>query len=302
MRIGENKVVPREISPLIPKDFRCWRRDFFMHKDSLNEENITNSDIGLLIVGQGTMGKAMTTAALNQTERVKGLSRDSESYDELVRHSQVIVLATKQFDGLNWLKQYGGILNKDQIIISLMGFVDFKTLELTLHSEEVKVARMMTNTGLDKIVWSDDGRFEEKDTRLVTTKLSWLSQDVEYIGQRNDEAILKETLRACLLGWVAQDLASDVEALERVFGYSADRAEAEVTQMLILLLRQKNERCSYRQCFQAVATKGGVTETGAGLIGEDLQNLHQNRLLKGLEKAWALEEGFYQQAINAIIN
>lgn len=274
-----------------------------MQKDNLNyQETSTNSDIGLLIVGQGTMGKAMTIAALNQTERVKGLSRNCEDYDKLVRCSQVIVLATKQLDGLRWLKQYGGIFNKDQIIISLMGFVDFKTLEFVVGREEVKVARMMTNTGFDKRVWSDDGRFILKDKQQVETRLSWFSQEIEYLGQRNDEAILKETLRACLLGWVAQDLASNAEALERIFGYSADGAEAEVTQMLILLLRQKNERCSYHQCFQAVATKGGVTETGAKLIDDNLQVLHQERLVAGWEKARVLEEGFYQRAINDTIN
>jgi len=274
-----------------------------MQKDSLNyQENITNSNIGLLIVGQGTMGKAMIAAALNQAERVKGLSRNCEDYDALVRRSQVIVLTTKQQDGLNWLKQFGRILDKDQIIVSLMGFVDFKTLEFSLGRGEVKVARIMTNTSLDRIVWSDDGRFTIKDRQQVETRLSWLSQEIEYLGQRNDEAILKETLRACLLGWVAQDLASNAEALARVFGYSADKAEAEVMQMVILLLRQNSQGRNYQQCFQAVATKGGVTEAGASLIGEELQNLHQNRLLKGLEKARTLEEGFYQQAINAIIN
>lgn len=257
-----------------------------MEKEQLN----INRENDLLIIGGGVMGTGMVALAgkqdISQVELV-GIRQKEQSFTKLVKKSQHVLLATRQEAGLDWLSYYGRLFEDDQALLSIMAFVDFDTLEGACQNEKVRIARIMTDTSFESIYWSDDGQFDQVSMDRVGSILKLISNNIEYKGQRNDEAILKETLKACNRAFVTAALVEAVEAWRQVFKEDDQGSEREIFQ-LVESIQNSHQGGTYQKMVQDVATSGGATEAGLMAVGDQGLQVAKTRL--EVARARALEK------------
>ncbi len=155
-----------------------------------------------------------------------------------------------------------------------MAFVSFEALEKAVNNDTVRFVRIMTDTSLQNVAWSDDGALSNNQKDLVQRKLSKIGQ-VEYLGVRADEQLLVETMKACQLGWLAQALDELTSGIDK--------------NLLDKVLVQYQTGQSFSDIARAVATTGGSTEAGInatkGQFSEAFSKVSRRQLEAGLFKA-----------------
>jgi pyrroline-5-carboxylate reductase len=222
-------------------------------------------------IGSGIMGR------LFGGEEAVSL-RFTADFMEVLKDKELVFLAGRQQEGLQWVSENGQLLS-GKLVASIMAFTEFEALEVATANNQTKFVRVMTDTSLETITWSDDGRLTTKEKEVIS---SWLSGygETEYIGERNDKDLLKETIKACQLGWLAQALAE-----------LTDNMGEEV---LVKVLEQRQKGLSFSEIAQAVATKGGATEAGIdasmGLFGQAQAIQSSAGLARAREKSAKLLE------------
>ena len=220
----------------------------------------------IITIGSGTMGKIIAG------EEAVSL-RQTEFFDGILSSTEVVLMATRQKDGLRWLRQ-NSQLSTGKIVVSLMAFVDFETLEIAGGNDEIKFVRIMTDTSFKSISWSDDGRLTEEE-KIKIDKFLKEKGKTKYLGERHDGGILLETIKACQLGWLAQAMS---ELMEKLGG----------EKVLVKVLEQRQNGRSFADIAQAVATSKGATEAGMmaseGLFRQAVQVQQKAGLKKAIEK------------------
>lgn len=215
----------------------------------------------MITIGAGKMGRLI--AGENAVS-----VRQTSSFTEKLDGKELVLLATRQEDGLRWLRNQSTLLS-GKIIISLMAFVNFESLETAVKNDQVRFVRIMTDTSLKTISWSDDGHCSYGQlARLWAASPFRLDETAfQYLGPRKDEDLLTETIGACRLGWTAQVLAE----ITSIMGED----------VLLKALEQRQKGLSFDEIAKAVATSGGATE--AGIV--KTRGLFAEQLDAGLEKA-----------------
>jgi len=220
-----------------------------------------------ITIGAGTMGKLLTGD--------KAVSvRQTKSFVDILSGCEFVTMTTEQKAGLQLLRQYSQALS-GLIVKSVMAFTPFEVLETAAANDQVLFVRFMTDTSLKTISWSDDGRLTAKQKETVNTQFSKKTKNVVYLGERADEALLAETLKACNLGWLAQALAELTSAVGE--------------ETLVKVLEQRQTGKSFADIAKAVATPRGGTEAGM-IMGNNLftrvyELQRQAGLNKGIEKS-----------------
>ncbi len=226
----------------------------------------------IITIGSGTMGQIIAG------EEAVSL-RQTEVFDGIVSTAEVVFMATRQEDGLRWLKQHRQLL-AGKTIVSLMAFVSFETLETAVDSDEVSFVRIMTDTSFKSIAWSDDGSLTDEG-KVKIDELLKEKGETKYLGERHDEGILLETIKACQLGWLAQAMS---ELMENLGG----------EKVLVKVLEQRQNGRSFADIAQAVATSKGATEAGMmaseGLFLQAVQVQQKAGLKKAIEKRQRFKE------------
>lgn len=216
----------------------------------------------LITIGAGKMG-----SLISGSEAVS--LRQTESFVELLKGRDFVLLATRQEAGLCWLKANSDLL-ASKTVISLMAFVSFEALEKAVDNKTVRFLRIMTDTSLQSISWSDDGYLSQAQKESVEKQLSRKGH-TEYLGAREDEKLLAETIKACQLGWIAQALNELTLSFDE--------------RILDKVLEQHRAGLSFASIAGAVATSGGATEAGINATNGLFTEVFKKQALAGFAKA-----------------
>ena len=223
----------------------------------------------LITIGSGRMG------SLIAGDEAVSLMK-TESFADFV------FLATRQEGGLEWLRTNKDLL-AGKVVISIMAFVEFAALEKAVNNEAVRFVRIMTDTSIKSVSWSDDGFLSGSQKESLAEQLKKIGKNsTEYLGERADDQLLFETLKACQLGWIAQALDEftsgfDKNILEKVF-------------------EQYIRGSSFAKIAADVATPNGATEAGInaskGLFAKASYDIFRKQAGAGLAKAQEKTERF----------
>lgn len=223
----------------------------------------------LITIGAGKMGSLIAGC-----EAVS--LRQTESFAGLLSGKDFVLLATRQEDGLKWLRKNNDLLN-GKIVISLMAFVNFYDLEKAVDNVGVYFVRIMTDTSIQNITWSDDGRLSNEQRERVEKQLN-LKSSAEYLGVRADEKLLTQTIKACQLGWIAQALSELTLCFDE--------------RILNKVLEQHESGLSFADIAKGVATSGGATEAGINATAGLFSDVFKKQAIAGLTRAQEKSKSF----------
>lgn len=264
----------------------------------MQKEQISKYQNDLLIVGTGVMGTAMAKFDSESALRTRAASyRETQNFTELISNSEMLLLATRQEEGLKWLREYGRELKSGQVVLSLLAFVDFNTLELAGNNLAMRLVRIMTDKSLSKLTWSDDGKMDNDGQvkSKINQTLELVSQTQEYVGSRKDDLILKETLKACELGFTASVLACEVEASSELLGISEEQTQNQMDDRLRSLLAFRDQGVSYKQIEEDVATYGGATAAGILKVGDLSKQAALGKINAAIDKGLEKRQNYRSQ-------
>jgi len=225
----------------------------------------------VIIIGFGTMGKAIAKAILKKDKKIVvfGIDKDKSNIKNVIQKvgkADFVILATKPQDAKNAILEIKNYLNKKTIIISIMAGTSIKKLEsLSGHK---KIIRMMPNLGLSVgygiAAWKGVGisRSEKKKVKNFINKIT------ENFEVQNEDTINKVTaisgsgpayfflLADCLIKACASlgfNKNESRQLVEKTFSAAA------------ILSREGN----YSSLIKKVASKGGTTEAALDVFQKE---------------------------------
>ncbi|MFA6257575.1 MAG: pyrroline-5-carboxylate reductase dimerization domain-containing protein [Candidatus Paceibacterota bacterium] len=225
----------------------------------------------VVIIGFGTMGKAITKTITKKDPKISVFSIDKDkpninNFIQKVKEADFLILATKPQESKEAIGEIKNYLNKKTIIISIMAGVSIK--ELVHLSGHKKIIRMMPNLGLSVgygiAAWKGIGisGVEKKKAKNFINKIT------ENFEVKNEDTINKVTaisgsgpayfflLADCLMQ-VCGDLG---------FNKNESRKLVENTFLASALLAKEDD---YSSLVKKVASKGGTTEAALDVFQKE---------------------------------
>ena len=239
----------------------------------------------IVIIGFGTMGKAISRVLLEKDSKISVFSVDKDKINKKVFIQKVgkadfIILSTKPQDAKEAIGEIKNFLNKKTIIISIMAGVSIK--KLINFSGHKKIIRMMPNLGLSVgcgiAAWKGVGLsgLEKKRVKNFINKIT------ENFEVKNEDTINKVTaisgsgpayfflLADCLIkacGSLGLNKNESKQLVEKTFRASA------------ILSRESD----YSSLIKKVASKGGTTEAALNVFQKENFN---GTVLKAVRAAY----------------
>src|SRR3989344_4073869 len=122
----------------------------------------------MITIGAGKMGRLI--AGENAVS-----VRQTLSYSEILSRDDTLLFATEQKFTFNWLRQNSSFLS-GRTLGFLTAFTPFEALEIAARNDQVRLFRIMTDTSLQTISWSDDGLFSDEQKFITHEQLSQINR------------------------------------------------------------------------------------------------------------------------------
>jgi pyrroline-5-carboxylate reductase len=225
----------------------------------------------VIIIGFGTMGKAIAKAILKKDKKIVvfGIDKDKSNIKNVIQKvgkADFVILATKPQDAKNAILEIKNYLNKKTIIISIMAGTSIKKLEsLSGHK---KIIRMMPNLGLSVgygiAAWKGVG-ISGPEKKKVKNFINKITENFEV---KNEDTINKVTAISGS-GPAYFFLLADclIKACDNI-GFNKDESKQLVEKTFsasAILSKEGN----YSSLIKKVASKGGTTEAALDVFQKE---------------------------------
>jgi pyrroline-5-carboxylate reductase len=225
----------------------------------------------VVIIGFGTMGKAIAKAILKKDKKIAvfGIDKDKSeinNFIQKVEKADFVILAVKPQDAENAIGEIKSYLNKKTILISIMAGMSIK--KLINLSDHKKIIRMMPNLGLSvgcgMAVWKGVGIFGSEKKRVK----NFINKITENFEVKNEDIINKVTAISgsgpAYFFLLADCLIKSCDSLG--FSKKESKQLVEKTFLASAILSKEGD---FSSLIKKVASKGGTTESALKIFQKE---------------------------------
>jgi pyrroline-5-carboxylate reductase len=277
--------------------------------NSVNLYNVGDSTVNFGFIGFGSMAKMLIRSLIeysgvrpdNILVTRKSKDRLSEvgttfngvkvfgNCSEIVKNSRIVFLCVKPAEIREVLLEIASHITDNNHIVSLVGTVAMSNLQSVIRG---KISKMMPSITSE----TGSGIFLVCHNECVTDEdAAFLNESITSFGKMKlvaDKDIgFTAELTSCAPGFFASTFSHFVNAaLKHTSSFDLN----EITEMVIETLYATaklliNSNLSFDQIIERVATKGGITEEGVIVLGENLPGVFDELFEKTLKKRRSVE-------------
>lgn len=234
----------------------------------------------IAIVGFGNLGKTfassfiksrfiksddiyVVTRTLPKPEMTFGIPMDNfqTSPNSKIENVDIVILSTKPQDFDSVVSVFNGLLNSEQVILSVMAGVSIEKIKEKLAVKKVirSMPNLGTQIGLGMTVFSASVETDRKDLFIVQNLINTTGKSI-YV---EDESLINPATAVSGSGpaYVFYFMNAMIKAAEK-FGFSSSEAEVLVHQTFLGAINlQSTSDLSNEELIMKVASKGGTTES-----------------------------------------
>ena len=249
------------------------------------------------IIGYGSMGRMLAEKLADpDTDKLYAANRTPEkladvggavtvcrSNAELASRAEVIFLCVRPLDMKTVLEEIRDGLKEDTLIVSLNGSVPFSQLEKLVKRKMAKVIPSVTaEIRRSQTLVCFNELAQASDRRTLKRLLGRIGNVIEL---PEEEMGMGSELVSCMPGFIA----SIFDVLCRTAGKYTMIPEDQIVWMVLETMRATGELMlekgmSFSEVVSRVATKGGITEEGTGVIYDRFPETAELLFEKTLEK------------------
>ncbi|KKU22440.1 MAG: Pyrroline-5-carboxylate reductase [Candidatus Nomurabacteria bacterium GW2011_GWA1_46_11] len=214
----------------------------------------------VVIIGYGTMGKAMARALKRSGGAsifAVGRNTSENRAAAEIRKSDFTIIAVKPQSAKEAIERVKNHLDKNTVLVSIMAGVSLK--KIAIMSGHKKIIRMMPNLGLSVgegiAVWKSAGLNRAESARVG----KFINKITDNFEVKNEDAINRATAVSGSGPAYFFLLADSMLAAAKSLGFSAEESRRLVGKTF-KAAAALGEHGNYSELIKKVASKGGTTE------------------------------------------
>ncbi|MBR4458253.1 MAG: NAD(P)-binding domain-containing protein [Clostridia bacterium] len=202
---------------------------------------------------------------------------------ELASCADIVFLCVRPADLKAVLEEIRAVLKDDTLLVSLNGSVTFDQLgKIVTHRMAKAIPSVAAEIGRSQTLVCFNDLVHADDREMLKQLLAWMGEVIELPEK---EMGMGSELVSCMPGFIA----SIFDVICREAGRHTAIPEDQIIQMVLNTVCATGElmlakKMTFGDVVSRVATKGGITEEGAGVIYERFPETARQLFEKTLEK------------------